>query len=94
LEAALINAIDQNGWIKNQTSTHQRSYIGAMLLDAKRIGLIDGSRFTQGMRIRDAGDAAIHNLIEFQDKFSKRVQEIIDDTRKLIEDLCSPEQRD
>jgi hypothetical protein len=45
------------------------------------------------MRIRDAGDAAIHNLIEFQDKFSKRVQEIIDDTRKLIEDLCSPEQR-
>jgi len=90
LEAALTNTVDQSGWIKNQASTHQRSCIGAMLFDAKRIGLIDESRFTQGLRIKDAGDAAIHNLIEFHHKFADKVPEIIDDTRKLIEDLCSP----
>src|SRR5208282_4967361 len=87
LEAALIDATDKDGWIKSQTTNHRRSYIGAMLLEAKLIRLIDGSRFEQGLRIRDAGDAAIHNLIEFRHNFADKVSEVIDDTRKIIEDL-------
>ena len=39
LEAALINATDQSGWIKNQMNPRD-SYIEAMLLQARFMGLI------------------------------------------------------
>ena len=89
LEAALINAIDQSGWIKQQMN-QQHSRIEAMLLQARLIGLIDESRFEHALQIRDAGNAAIHNLLQFHHNFSDKVPGIIDNTRKILEDLFSP----
>lgn len=86
LEAALISATDQDGWIKNQMNPRD-SYIESMLLQARFTGLIDGSRFTHGLRVRDAGNAAIHDLLQFHSSFSDKTSLVIDDTRKILEDL-------
>ena len=92
LEAALISSTDQTGWIKNQMN-QQRSYIEAMLIEARLRGLIDGSRFEQGMQVRDAGNDAIHDLIRFHHCFANKVPEIIDGTRKILEDLFGTKPR-
>ena len=92
LEAALINAADRSGWIKNQINPRD-SYIEAMLLQARFMGLIDGSRFMNGLRVRDAGNAAIHDLLQFHSSFSDQTSLIIDDTRKILEDLFGPAQQ-
>ena len=86
LEAALISATDQDGWIKSQMNP-RHSYIEAMLLQARLTGSIDGSRFTHGLRVRDAGNAAIHDLLQFHSSFSGKISVVIDDTRKILEDL-------
>lgn len=93
LEAALSNSTDRSGWLKSQTTTHQRSYIGAMLTQAKCLGLIDGSRVAHGIEVKDAGDAAIHDLLEFRHKFSGRMPEIIDHTRMILDDLFNTTQK-
>ena len=71
----------------------QRSYIEAMLIEARLRGLIDGSRFEQGMQVRDAGNDAIHDLISFHHCFANKVPEIIDGTRKILEDLFGTKPR-
>ena len=86
LEAALISATDQDGWIKSQMDS-RHSYIEAMLLQARLTGVVDGSRFTHGLRVRDAGNAAIHDLLHFHSSFSGKIPVVIDDTRKILEDL-------
>lgn len=91
LEAALINATDQDGRIKSQTKSG--SYIKAMLSRARLIGLIDGSRFRDGLHVRDAGNAAIHNLIQFHHDFADKIPQVIDSTRKILEDLFSPKRK-
>jgi hypothetical protein len=64
-------------------------YIEAMLLHARCIGLIDGSRFEHELQVRDAGNAATHNLFQFHHNFSAKAPDIIDNTRKILEDLFS-----
>ena len=93
LEAALIKATDQSGWIKEQMIPWH-SYIGAMLLHARSIRLIDGSRHEFGLEVRDAGNAAIHNLTQFHQIFASKVPAIIDNTRKILEDLFRVKQED
>lgn len=89
LEATLANVIDPSRRLKGEARTQQRSYIKAMLLEGQRLRLIDGSRVKKGVKIKDAGDAAIHNPIEFRQNWAAKVAEIIDDTRAIIEDLFS-----
>jgi len=88
LEAALVHRIDPDGWIKSQLPQNS-SYIQAMLIEAKRLGWIDESRFRSGIEIRDAGNDAIHELSKFQKTYSHRISEIIDSMRTVVDDLCN-----
>jgi hypothetical protein len=86
LERALIAATDDTGWIIGQKCPNE-SYIELMLRQATLEGRIDESRFEAGILVRDAGNAAIHNLKDFHRDYKLRIAEIIDHTRTILEDL-------
>jgi hypothetical protein len=59
---------------------------------AEAKGILDGSRVEAGTRVKDAGDAAIHRLVEFQSLYDTddKVWTLIDETRLVLEDLYRP----
>ena len=86
LEAALANRVDSDQWIKDQMKP-QSSYIHNMLLQAKLAGLIDQNRYKAGIIVWQAGNDAIHDLLKFHQFYAAKMPEIIDSTRKILEDL-------
>lgn len=71
----------------SEQKSPKESYIELMLRQATWERRIDESRFAAGILVRDAGNAAIHNLEDFRRDYELRIAEIIDHTRTILEDL-------
>jgi hypothetical protein len=69
-----------------------KSDILRWLDQAEAKGILDGSRVAAGERIKDAGDAAIHRLGDFQQLYDTddKVCKLVDETRLVLEDLYRP----
>ncbi len=69
-----------------------KSDILRRLDEAEAKGILDGSRAEAGGRVKDAGDAAIHRLVEFQSLYDTddKVWKLVDETRLVLEDLYRP----
>lgn len=66
-----------------------KSDILRQLDQAQAMGILDGSRVEAGEAVKDAGDAALHNLELFRARWNTNgsLRDLIDDTRRVIEDL-------
>jgi hypothetical protein len=67
----------------------KRSRILNWLDRALREKILDGSRVEAGENVKDGGDAAIHRLDDFKTQWARdeQLRLLIDDTRKVLEDL-------
>jgi hypothetical protein len=66
-----------------------KSDILRALDQAEAMRILDGSRVEAGESVKDAGDCAIHELKVFRARWNTNdsLRNLIDDTRKVIEDL-------
>jgi hypothetical protein len=63
------------------------SYFGALVKKAERDKLLLDDRPDCAIRVRDAGNDAVHDFQKFQQRWSNRIDEIVIDTRKVLLDL-------
>jgi hypothetical protein len=89
LESALIDRVDKGGNIRRNTGSGE-SYISNMIKEATGKSLSD-DRPEAAERIKDAGNLAVHKYDIFRKKYSDRMAEIVDDTRKVLIDLYGDE---
>jgi hypothetical protein len=96
LEAALEERLEPGKKRRHRKPSKQldalnraKSDILRWLDQAEAKGILDGSRVEAGERVKDAGDAAIHRLEEFKGYWGREEQLrlLVDDTRKVLEDL-------
>lgn len=93
LESALGETLDPTGEInrmrkQNGPQGRDRSYVLHLLDKAKARTILDDSQVRKGEQIKEAGDAAIHRLKDFE-KYDNdtKLWEIVGDTRTILEDL-------
>jgi hypothetical protein len=67
----------------------KKSKILKLLDQAQKEGILDGSRVEAAENVKDAGDAAIHRPEDFQTCWGQedQLQRLVEDTRKVLEDL-------
>jgi hypothetical protein len=63
------------------------SYYRALVEKAKQEKLLTDDRPDCAIKVRDAGNDAIHDFQKFQGRWSNRLDEIVIDTRKVLLDL-------
>ena len=86
LAAALENVCDPKGIVKRAVVSGD-SYFKALVNRAKQDKRLTDDRPDCAMKVRDAGNDAIHDFQEFQRRWSNRLDEIVVDTRKVLLDL-------
>jgi len=86
LEAGLAQRVDASEKIKFSLKPKQ-SYIEKMLEEAISLGVLDKSRLSYGILIRDAGNKAIHKPDHFSKSYAHRMKEIVDKLRVIMADL-------
>lgn len=86
LASALENLCDRKRKIRNRVP-HGQSYFKALVEKAAGDGLLEDDRPEWAIKIRDAGNDAIHNLLLFRQRWSNKVDEILLNTRKVLLDL-------
>lgn len=101
LERALKESVDPNGALEKRTEqgyrkTGQRAaYIDALTAEAERRKILTDDRPELAIRVRKAGNEAIHNFEKFErenrEGVSKKAEEVLLDTRKILEDLFEGE---
>jgi hypothetical protein len=100
LESALIERIDPDGRVLRllreerklgKAKGQERSYFQVLIRDAEKQSVLTDDRPFWAKRIKDAGDTAIHNLREFDEKYGGdgEMAAVVDNTRKVLEDLYS-----
>jgi len=88
LASALENVCDQKGTIKKSVEPGE-SYFKALVEKARGDGLLTDDRPEWAIKIRDAGNDAIHNFPLFKQRWSTKRDEILLNTRKVLLDLYS-----
>lgn len=86
LSAALENVCDPKRLLK-KTVAPGDSYYRALVEKAKREKLLTDDRPDCAIKVRDAGNDAIHDFQEFQLRWSNKIDEIVVHTRKVLLDL-------
>jgi hypothetical protein len=86
LASALENVCDPKGIVRKAVAPGD-SYFGALIEKAKRDKLLTDDRPDCAIKVRDAGNEAIHDFQKFQRRWSNRLDEIVIDTRKVLLDL-------
>jgi hypothetical protein len=86
IESALENVCDPKGIVR-QTVAPGDSYIRALVEKAKQDKLLTDDRPDCAIKVRNAGNEAIHDFEEFQRRWSNSFDEIVVDTRKVLLDL-------
>lgn len=86
IESALAQIIDPKLAIKRNLNA-QDSYIGKLVQEAKKRKILADDRPDWAIRIRDAGNDAIHNLSSFKKGWVGKLDEIVLNTRKVLLDL-------
>lgn len=89
VEAALKERIDPGGAarFRDKAGGLTRSYVLALACEANARGAIDSERTESIRQIVSAGNAATHDPVAFKRRWHTRVGDILDSTRKVIEDL-------
>jgi hypothetical protein len=72
-----------DAWSRAKSDTLRR------LDQAEAKGVLDGSRVEAGEKVKDAGDAAVHRPEDFRKQWNRddEMWLLVDDTRKVLEDL-------
>ncbi len=86
LASALESVCDPKGIIRKGVAPGD-SYFGALVVKAKQGGLLTDDRLDCAIKVRDAGNDAIHDFPKFQHRWSNKLDEIVVDTRKVLLDL-------
>jgi len=86
LAAALENVCDPRRSLKKRVAPGD-SYFKALVEKATRDGLLTDDRPGWAIKIRNAGNDAIHNFPLFKQCWSNKVDEILLNTRKVLLDL-------
>jgi hypothetical protein len=86
LASALESICDPKRYIHRQTA-RENSYFKALVDRAKRDGLLNDDRPEWAIRIRDAGNEAIHDYPRFTERWRSKVDELLLNTRKVLVDL-------
>jgi hypothetical protein len=86
LASALENVCDPKGIVSKSVAPGD-SYFGALVDKAKLDGLLTDDRPDCAIKVRNAGNDAIHDFQKFQRRWSNRLDEIVVDTRKVLLDL-------
>jgi len=86
LASALENVCDPKGIVRKAVAPGD-SYFGALVERAKQERLLMDDRPDCAIKVRDAGNDAIHDFQKFQRRWSNRFDEIVVDTRKVLLDL-------
>ena len=89
LASALENVCDPKGTIQKCIGPEE-SYFKALVEKARNDGLLTDDRPEWAIRIRDAGNDAIHNFPRFQQRWCGRLDDILLNTRKVALDLYTP----
>ena len=88
LESALESVCDSKGIVRKQVPRGE-SYFELLVKEASRGGLLTDDRPSCAMKVRNAGNYAIHDVPKFERCWECRMGEILDDTRKVLIDLCA-----
>jgi len=91
LASALENVCDPKGIVRKAVGPGD-SYFGALVQRAKQDKLLTDDRPDCAIKVRDAGNEAIHDFQTFQRRWSNRFDEIVIDTRKVLLDLYARRQ--
>lgn len=86
LESSLVSEIDPKGTIKRKLQPKD-SYVEKLVEEAQRRKILTDDRPEWALRIRDAGNYAIHDLPKFKREWGERLDQIILNTRKVFLDL-------
>lgn len=86
LESSLVSEIDPKGTIKRKLQLKD-SYVEKLVEEAQRRKILTDDRPEWALRIRDAGNYAIHDLPKFKREWGERLDQIILNTRKVFLDL-------
>jgi hypothetical protein len=86
LASALESLCDQAGKIQAQTPRGD-SYFKRLVEKASTTGLLMDDRPEWAIKIRDAGNDAIHNLPQFKERWRDKLDDILLNTRKVLLDL-------
>jgi hypothetical protein len=101
LESALVETLDPDRQIKKQHRKESRkgklkgkedSYLLVLIEKAAKAGILVDDRPLWAERIKNAGDKAIHERDVFDRKYNsdQSLANLVDNTRKILEDLYSP----
>lgn len=86
LASALENVCDRRGTVRKSVAPGD-SYFAALVMRAKQQNLLTDDRPHCAMKVRDAGNDAIHDFQKFQERWRHKLDEIVIDTRKVLLDL-------
>jgi len=86
LAAALENVCDPKDVLRKAVPRGD-SYYKALVEKARRDKLLTDDRPDCAMKVRDAGNDAVHDFQNFQERWRNRLDEIVIDTRKVLLDL-------
>lgn len=86
LASALESVCDPKRIIRRRVAPG-KSYFEALVRKASEVGLLMDDRPEWAIKIRDAGNDAIHNFPLFKEHWSKNVDEILLNARKVLLDL-------
>ncbi len=86
LESSLKRACDPHGQIQRKLRPGQ-SHFQACVDAARNSGMLTDDRPEWAIKIRDAGNYAIHDFPEFKERWGNKVDEILLNTRKVLLDL-------
>jgi hypothetical protein len=90
LESSLKSVCDPHRLIKKQVPTG-KSYFKALVVAAERDGLLTDDRPGCAIKVKNAGDDAIHDYSNFERCWVSKLGEVLDDTRKVLLDLFRSE---
>lgn len=85
LEAVLSDLVDPTCSLRRETGSAQ-SHLSAMI-DAAQPRLFNPKMTTAAELIRDAGNAAIHDLKEFRSTYAPQLGQIVENTRLILSRL-------
>ena len=86
LASALENVCDPRGIVRKSVAPGD-SYFAALVERAKQDKLLTDDRPVCAIKVRDAGNDAIHDFQKFEDRWRNKLDEIVIDTRKVLLDL-------